>query len=102
MSYIITEYSKQKAKQLNVTIKPSTKKNKKIDVYKDGQLISSIGSKNYKDYPTYIKEKGKQYADERRRLYKIRHKNDLNSGKGGAPTASGTSGNGYYANKILW
>ena len=90
MTYKITEYSKQKAKQLNVTIKSSKKKNKKIDIYKDGHLISSIGFLGAKDYPTYIKEMGKSYADERRRLYRIRHKNDLKSG------------NGYYANKILW
>lgn len=90
MTYKITEYSKQKAKELNVIIKPSKKKNKKIDVYKDGHLISSIGSIQNKDYPTYIKENGKQYADERRRLYRLRHKHDVNSG------------NGYYANKLLW
>lgn len=78
-----------KAKNLDVEIKPSTLKNKKIDVYKDNKKVASIGDINYKDYQYYILEKGKKYANERRRLYRIRHKNDTNL-------------NGYYANLILW
>ena len=90
MTYQITDYSFHQAKLLNVEIKPSTNKKKKIDVFKDGQKIASIGSIFYKDFPTYISEKGLDYAYERRRLYRIRHKNDLNSI------------NGYYASRILW
>lgn len=90
MGYTITNYSKQKAKEYDVIIKPSKKKNKKIDVYKDNKLIASIGAKTYKDYPTYMIEEGKEYADKRRKLYKQRHKKDLNSG------------NGMWANRILW
>ena len=89
MSYIIKPYSLSQAKKLNVTIKPSTNNKKKIDVYKDGKKIASIGDKQYKDYPTYLLE-DKALANERRRLYKIRHKNDLNKGAG------------YLANKLLW
>jgi hypothetical protein len=88
--YKISDYSFQKAKLLNVVIKPSKNKNKKIDVYKKKQIIASIGAKGYNDYPTYLEKKGKEYANERKRLYKIRHKNDIHTG------------NGYYANKILW
>ena len=90
MTYTITNYSKQKAKEYDVIIKPSKKKNKKIDVYKNNQVVASIGAKGYNDYPTYLEKKGKEYANERKRLYKIRHKNDIHTG------------NGYYANKILW
>ena len=90
--YKITDYSLNKARQLNVTIRPSENKKKKIDVIKDGKVIASIGAKNYKDYPTYIKENGKAYADQRRKLYKIRHKKDLNNKKG----------NGYWSSTILW
>jgi hypothetical protein len=90
--YRITEYSKKQAKKLNVEIKPSKNKKKKIDVIKKNKLFASIGSINYNDYPTYIKTKGLNFANERRRLYKLRHKNDLNK-KDSA---------GYYANKILW
>ena len=90
--YHITDYSKKQAKKLNVEIKPSSKKNKKIDVIKNNKVIVSIGDSRYNDYPTYIKEKGKVYADERRRLYKIRHKKDIQQKN----TA------GFYADKILW
>ena len=92
MSYRIKQYSKNQAKKLGVTIKPSKLKGEKIDVFKNNKKLVSIGAIGYKDYPTYIKEKGKKYADERRRLYKIRHKKDRNI-KGSA---------GYYADKILW
>ena len=88
--YMITNYSKQQAKRFNVDIKPSTNKKKKIDVFKHGVKIATVGDINYNDYPTYLKTKGKEYADMRRKLYKIRHKKDLNSQ------------NGYYANVLLW
>ena len=41
--YKITEYSKEQAEKLGVQIKPSVKKNKKIDVIKNGKVIASIG-----------------------------------------------------------
>lgn len=72
--YNIKPYSKQRAQELGVVIKPSKKKNKKIDVFKkDGTKIASIGDSRYKDYPTYLKEKGPEYAKERQRLYFLRH-----------------------------
>jgi hypothetical protein len=90
--YQITNYTKQKAKELNVKIKPSSNPKKKIDVYKDNKKIASIGAKGYDDYPTYIIKKGKPYADEKRRLYKIRHSKDRNV----------INSNGYFADKLLW
>ena len=89
--YEIKSRSKQRAKELGVEIKPSTVKNKKIDVYKDDKKIASIGDKRYKDYPTYLQE-NKKIAEERKQLYKERHKKDRM--KKGTP--------GYYADKILW
>ena len=88
--YIITDYTKKKAKELGVVVKKSSDPKKKIDVFKNGEKIASVGAIGYKDYPTYIKEEGVKYANERRRLYKIRHKKDLNSG------------NGFYADRLLW
>ena len=41
MVYKIKPYSYEKAKLLNVKIKPSTRKDKKIDVYKDNKYICS-------------------------------------------------------------
>ena len=91
--YIITTYTKKKAKKLNVIVIPSDKKNKKIDVYDVyGKFIVSIGDPNYLDYPNYTKQYGKKIADERKRLYKIRHKKDR--------LVKGSPG--YYADQLLW
>ena len=90
--YKITDYTKKQAKKLNVVIKPSENKNKKIDVFKNDKKIASVGSIGYNDYPTYILKKGKQYADLRRELYKKRHKNDRNK----------KDSNGFYADRLLW
>ena len=92
MSYKITEYTKKRAKQLGVEVKPSSVKGKKIDVFKGGKKVASVGAIGYNDYPTYIKTKGKDFAEKRRTLYKIRHKKDNDK--------VGT--NGYYADKLLW
>ena len=74
--YKIKDYTKNKAKLLGVKVKPSKTKGKKIDVFKNNKKIASIGALGYSDYPTYIENKGKDYADKRRKLYKIRHKKD--------------------------
>lgn len=78
MVYKIKQYSYDQAAKLGVTIKPSTKKNKKIDVFKGGDKVASIGALGMKDYPTYVDEKGLDFAQNRRRLYRIRHANTLN------------------------
>lgn len=87
--YQITEYTLKRAAELGVVVKPSTNKTKKIDVFKRGQKLASIGGAGYSDYPTYLKTSGKAYADKRRKLYNIRHKND-------------TGVAGFYAKKLLW
>lgn len=92
MPYKIKPYTKAQARKLGVQVKPSKVKGKKIDVFKNGKKIVSVGAIGYNDYPTYIQKKGKKYADERRRLYKIRHNKDRKI-RGSA---------GYYADKLLW
>jgi hypothetical protein len=93
MSYKIKNYTYQKAKDLGVTVKPSKTKGKKIDVFnKDGDRIAVIGALGYGDYPTFIKEYGKSYADNRRKQYKIRHEKDRHV----------RGSNGWYADKLLW
>ena len=92
MVYKIKPYSYEKAKLLNVEIKPSTRKDKKIDVYKDKKYICSIGDIHYYDYPTYIQNNGITFANERRKLYKQRHNKDRNI----------KNSSGYYADRILW
>ena len=91
--YTITKYSKDRAEELNVHILPSDNKKYKIDVYDNqNKYITSIGSIGYSDYPTYIKDRGQEYADNRRRLYKIRHEKDRHN----------IGSRGYYADQILW
>lgn len=90
--YEIKARQKRNAKKLGVEIKPSTNKKKKIDVFKNGKKIASIGGAGYSDYATYIKDKGKDFADNRRRLYKIRHDK----------TRKIIGSNSYWADQILW
>lgn len=91
--YQITPYTYQQSRKLKVTVKPSTNKTKKIDVYnRKGYKVASVGAYGMMDYPTYIKHKGKKYAQTRRRLYKIRHNKDRKE--------RGTAG--WYADKLLW
>ena len=71
--YEISPRTYKVAKQYGIEIEPSVKINKKIDVYKDGRYIASIGDKRNKDYHIYLKENGKAYANERARLYYGRH-----------------------------
>ena len=72
--YKITPYTYQKAKEIGVEVHPSHKKNKKIDVYMDSKYIKSIGHSKYGDFPSFVRDYGKEYAEERRRLYHGRHK----------------------------
>jgi hypothetical protein len=97
MAYKILPYSFRKAKELGVVIKPSTNLLKKIDVFKNGKKIATIGARGMNDYPTYLEKekKGyyeKGYAYKRRKLYKERHEKDRHK----------VGSNGYYADKILW
>jgi len=75
--------AQERAKKLGYTVKPSTVKNKKLDVFKDGVRVASIGDLRYEDYLTH--------KDEKRRIaYHKRH--------GNYPV--GTAG--WLAGKILW
>ena len=76
-NYIIKNYTYEKAKLYGLVVKPSVRKGKKIDVYKNDDKIASIGDSNYLDYPSYMIQYGKIYADNRRRLYRIRHNKDI-------------------------
>lgn len=90
--YAITEYTKQRAAELGVLVRPSKNATKKLDVYKSGAFITSIGDVNYSDYPTYMKSHGKKYADERRRAFYARHAKSIRVH--GSPA--------WYAAKLLW
>ena len=92
MPYIITDYTLKRAEQMKVTVQLSQQKNKKIDVFKNEVKIATIGDSRYKDFPTYVIEKGLEFANKRKRLYYIRHKKDIEK----------LNSNGFYAAKLLW
>ena len=70
--YIIEPYTESQASKLGLVVKPSHDKYKKIDVFKNGEKIASVGDTRYKDYTKYLKE-DKALAEERRKLYHQRH-----------------------------
>tara|TARA_R100000951_G_scaffold110294_2_gene108178 strand:- start:314 stop:703 length:390 start_codon:yes stop_codon:yes gene_type:complete len=101
--YSITQYSRDQAKKLGVTIKPSTNKGKKLDVFdKDGKKLVSIGAMGMSDFPTYMKTKGKEYADERRRLYRIRHGKTMDKVGRPATTRLAFYGEFFFSLLIKW
>ena len=91
-SYKIYKAQFNNAKKLGVNIKPSENKHKKIDVLLGDKKIASIGSIRYGDYHTFIKTKGREFAEKRKAAYLARH----------AKTLSIVGSPSYYAAKILW
>lgn len=97
MAYRITDYTKSKARQLGVAVAPSKVSGKKIDVFRGGKKVASVGALGYPDYPTYLamERSGKVpkgYAAARRKNYKARHQ--ATRTKVGTPS--------YYADQLLW
>lgn len=93
MPYKIKSYTKNKAKQLGVVVKESTRKGKKIDVFdKEGNKLASIGALGYSDYPTFLQDKGKEFAEQKRKNYKARHQKDRTK----------KNSNGWFADNLLW
>jgi hypothetical protein len=91
--YNITPYTYKKAKDLGVRVFPSDNPRYKIEIYgKDGLFMFYVGGKGYKDFPTYIDEKGIEYANKRRELYKKRHQKDR----------ARVGSRGWYADQLLW
>ena len=90
--YNIKKHTIDQAKKYGYEVKVSKNKKKKLDVYKDNVKIASIGDTLYKDYPTYIEEKGIAYGNIRRALYYKRHKKDIEI-KGS---------NGWLSSILLW
>jgi len=90
--YKISLATKKKAEEMGVSVKQSATKNKKIDVFKNGKKVASVGDSRFKDYHIYKRDDGLKKANERKRLYKIRHQKTRV--KTGTPS--------YYADKLLW
>lgn len=89
--YLIRPYHQFQAKQLGVEIEPSSKSNYKLDVYKNGQYVTSVGDKRYKDFILYAQD-DLELAQKRRELYHRRH----------AKTSQVIGSRSYYAKHLLW
>ncbi len=85
MTYKISQYSLDRAKELGVIIKPSKVKNKKIDVFKDGIKVASIGDVRYTDYATTGNK-------EQRRRFKLRFDKSRKV----------VGSNSYWSDQLLW
>jgi len=91
--YHILPYTYKQAKKIGVLIYPSDNKRYKLEVYdNNGFFLCYVGASGYSDYPHYILSHGKEYADERRRLYKIRHAKDRQI----------IGSRGFFADQLLW
>jgi len=90
-SYRISSYTRSKARSMGVEVRPSSVKGKKIDVFRHGKKVASVGALGYNDFTTFSR-KSPSLAKERRRLYHLRHNKDEH--KVGSP--------GYYAARLLW
>jgi hypothetical protein len=96
-TYKISSYTRGKARSLGVVVKPSKNKGKKIDVFKDGKKVASIGALGMMDFPSYRRAERtgkvpKGTAAKRRASYKARHGKYRH--RRGTPS--------YYADKLLW
>ena len=74
--YKITQYSRDMMKELNkklntdvYSIRPSADPKKKIDILLRKDVIASIGDPDLGDYPTFINEKGLEFANKRRTAF---------------------------------
>ena len=92
--YTIDPYTYNQAEKIKVIVKPSKKANKKIDVFdaRDEQYITSVGDIRYGDYPTYLRTRGEEYANKRRKAFHKRFKTENIT-----PYT-----NIYYSAKLLW
>jgi serine/threonine protein kinase len=90
--YTIRRYTYGKARKLGVRVRPSTKKDKKLDVFRHNKKIASIGARGMGDYPTFRQTRGQTFANRRRRAYKIRHQRDRTK----------RWSRGWLADQLLW
>ena len=91
-NYVIKERTKRLAEKLNVQVRPSKLKGKKLDVYDlRGNKLASIGAAGLGDYPTYLLT-DKALAEKKRTAYIARHAKDLSVV--GSP--------GFFAFRLLW
>jgi hypothetical protein len=92
MTYQITSRQRANARRLGVSIKPSTVKGKKIDVFKGDKKVASIGALGMMDFDKWKAKEGIEKAKKRQKAFKSRFSKQRV--KVGTPA--------YYADQILW
>ena len=93
MVYEIQPRTFEVAKTLGVSVYPSDNPKYKIEIYDtDGEFMFYGGAMGYGDFPTYQTMAGSAFARKRRRLYKIRHRKEIEK-KGSR---------GWYIYRLLW
>lgn len=97
MPYTISETIRKKAAAIGVVVKPSRNTSKKLDAFVDGKFQASFGGAGYMDYELYKKEKGIEYANEKRKQYKARHEKDRK-----VKYRDGKLTPGFLSWQILW
>lgn len=80
-------------------MRPSKLKGKKIAVLKKTKdkitKLADVGAIGYGDYGVFLKTKGKEFANKRRKAYRSRHKND-------PMMKDGKRSRAWYAMNLLW
>tara|TARA_R110000787_G_scaffold273511_1_gene381246 strand:- start:1054 stop:1374 length:321 start_codon:yes stop_codon:yes gene_type:complete len=88
--YVIKQYTLDKIKELNekldtsdFNIKLSKDPSKKIDVFLREKIIATIGDINLLDFPSFVEERGIEFANKRRAAFYNRFKRlpDIQDGK---------------------
>jgi len=92
MTYRITSYTRARARAIGVVVKVAKNQKKKLDVFRGGKKVATIGARGMGDYPTFIRTKGQEFANKRRKAYKSRM----------AKNRKIVRSNGWYADKLLW
>ena len=92
MSYNITDYTYKQAEKYGVEVKPSKRREKKLDVFKDGKRVATVGAIKYGDFATYLQTRGQEYAEERRALFKKRFNRYIKK----------PNTNAWWASVLLW
>ena len=54
LPYKVTEHSRKRATKLGLTVERSRNRKKKLDVFRDGKKIATIGDARYLDFPTRL------------------------------------------------
>jgi len=104
MVYLIKQYTRKQALKEGVVVKPSTNPLKKIDVFKNGVKVASVGGIRpngipYMDYPTYIQDIGLDKANKKRRAYLARHAHEP---KWRTIKGQRVRSPSYYSDVLLW